>query len=97
MLPSSLENKVIKFVHLPLGHAGNEKCIVEIAHASYVKNLCRKVRKILSCSDGVNVSNTQTGLMKLRAEVIYPKSQGTYALWIFTASSQLGAAVYGTF
>jgi hypothetical protein len=45
----------------------------------------------------VNVLNTQTGLMKLRAEVIYPQSQGTYAPWIFMASSQLGAGVYGAF
>jgi len=51
MLPSSLENKVIKFVHLSLGHAGSEKCIAEIAHTFYVKNLCRKVRKVLSCCD----------------------------------------------
>jgi hypothetical protein len=45
----------------------------------------------------VKVLNTQTGLMKLRAKVIYPKSQGNYAPWIFMASSQLSAAVYGTF
>jgi hypothetical protein len=51
MLPSSLENKVIKFVLLCLGHAGSEKCIAEIAHTFYVKNLSRKVRKILSCCD----------------------------------------------
>lgn len=31
MLPSSLENKVFKFVHLSLDHAGSEKCIAEIA------------------------------------------------------------------
>ena len=51
MLPSSLENKVIKFVHFSLGHAGSEKCIAEIAHTFYVKNLGRKVRKILFCCD----------------------------------------------
>jgi hypothetical protein len=45
----------------------------------------------------VNESNTQIGLMKLRVEAIYQKSQGTYAPWIFMASSQLGVAVYGTF
>jgi hypothetical protein len=50
MLPSNLENKVIKFVHLSLGHAGSEKCIAEIAHTFYVKNLGRKVRK-MSCCD----------------------------------------------
>jgi hypothetical protein len=49
MLPSSLENKVIKFVHLSLGHAGSEKCAAEIAHTFYVKNLGKKARKILSC------------------------------------------------
>jgi hypothetical protein len=51
MLLSSLENKVIKFVHLSLGHARSEKCIVENAPTFYVKNLGRKVRKILTCCD----------------------------------------------
>ena len=51
ILPSSLENKVIKFVHQCLGHAGSDKCIAEIAHTFYIKNLGRKVRKILSCCD----------------------------------------------
>ena len=51
MLPSSLENKVIKFVHFSLGHARSEKCIAEIAHTFYVVKLCRKVRKIWSCCD----------------------------------------------
>jgi hypothetical protein len=46
MLPSSLENNVIKFVHFSLGHAGSEKCIKEIAHTFYIKDLGRKVRKI---------------------------------------------------
>jgi len=50
-LLSSLENKVIKFVHLSLGHAGSEKCIAEISQTFYIKNLCKKVRKILSCCD----------------------------------------------
>jgi hypothetical protein len=45
----------------------------------------------------VNVLNTQTGLMKLRVEAIYPKSQETYAPWIFMASFQLGAEVFDTF
>jgi hypothetical protein len=51
MLPSSLENKVITFVHLSLGHAGSEKCIAEIAHTFNIKNICRKLRKILSYCD----------------------------------------------
>jgi hypothetical protein len=38
-----------------------------------------------------------TGLMKLKVEAIYPKSQWTYASWIFMASFQFGAAVYVTF
>jgi hypothetical protein len=49
MLLLSLENKVIKFIRFSLGHAGREKCIAEIAHIFYVKNLSRKMRKILSC------------------------------------------------
>jgi hypothetical protein len=51
ILPSTLENKVMKFVRLSLGHAGSEKCIAEIAHIFYVKNLGRKARKMLCCCD----------------------------------------------
>jgi len=49
MLPSSLENNVIKFVHFSLGHTGSEKSIAEVAQTFNIKNLSRKVRKILSC------------------------------------------------
>ena len=51
MLPYSLENEVIEFVHFFWGHAGSEKCIGEIAHNFYIRNLGRKVRKILFCCD----------------------------------------------
>jgi hypothetical protein len=51
LLPTSLANKIIKCVHLSLGHAGSEKCIAEIAHTFYIKNLGRKVSKVLSCCD----------------------------------------------
>jgi hypothetical protein len=51
MLTSSLEYKVIKFVHFSLGHAGSKKCVPELAHTFYVKNLGRKARKILSYCD----------------------------------------------
>ena len=37
MLPSSLQNKVVTFVHLSLGHAGSEKCIAGMAPL-----LCKK-------------------------------------------------------
>jgi hypothetical protein len=35
--------------------------------------------------------------MKFRVEAIYPKSLGTYAPWILSASFQFGVAVYDTF
>jgi len=62
-LPSSLENKVIKFVHFSWGHAASEKCVGEIAHTFYVKNLGRKVRKISSCCD-VCQRNVKSNLKK---------------------------------
>jgi hypothetical protein len=50
-LPSHLEKKIIKFVHCSLGHSGTDKCIAQIAHSFYVKNLGRKVRRfVASCT-----------------------------------------------
>ena len=92
-----LQNKVIKFVHFSLGHAGSEKCIAEIAHAFYVKNLGRKVRKILSCCDVCQSVKHRNRSYEIERGSHLPESQGNYAPWIFMASSQLGVAVYGTF
>jgi hypothetical protein len=97
MLPSSLENKVIKFVHLSLGHAGSEKCIAEIAHTFYVKNLGRKVRKILSYCDICQRVKRPNRSYEIESRSHLPKKPGDLCAWIFMASSQLGAAVYGTF
>jgi predicted alternative tryptophan synthase beta-subunit len=97
MLPSSLENKVIKCVLLSLGHAGSEKYIAAIAHAFYVKKLGRKVRKILSCGDICQRVKHANRSYEIESRIHLPKIQGTYAPWIFMASFLLGAAVYGTF
>lgn len=51
ILPDELEDPVIKFLHTPLGHSGTEKCMYQILHTFHVKNLCRKVRKLISCCD----------------------------------------------
>jgi hypothetical protein len=52
---------------------------------------------MLCCCDVWRRVKHPNGLMKLIVEAIYPQSQGPCAPWIFIASSQLGAAVYGTF
>jgi len=96
MLLFNLENEVVKFVHFSLGHAGSEKCIAEIAHTFYVKNLGRKVRKILSCDVCQRVKHPNRSY-ETESRSHLPKIKGTYAPWIFMASSQLGAVVYGTF
>jgi hypothetical protein len=41
MLPSTLDNLVIKYVHTSLGHRGVDKCIEQAAHSFHIKNLGR--------------------------------------------------------
>lgn len=40
--------KFITFVHALLGHAASNKCIAQLANTFFIKNLGRKVRKIIS-------------------------------------------------
>ena len=97
-MPSSLENKVIKFVHLSLGHARSEKFIVGIAYTFYVKNLGRKVRKILSYCDICQHVKYPNRSYEIEIRSPLPrKATGTYVSWIFMASSQLDTAMYSTF
>jgi hypothetical protein len=51
MLPINLEYRVIKYVHTMLGHQGTDKCMYQISHSFYLKNLGRKVRKWVSQCD----------------------------------------------
>jgi hypothetical protein len=76
MLPLSLENKVIKFAHLSLGRAGGEKCVAEIAHAFYVKNLGRKVRKNLSCCGVFQRVKHPNGFYEIENRSPVPKKPG---------------------
>lgn len=48
ILPASLEKKNITFVHALLGHAASDKCIAQLANTFCIKNIGRKVRKIIS-------------------------------------------------
>jgi hypothetical protein len=50
-LPSELEDKVIKYVHTLSGHQGTDRCIEQINHTFYVRNLGRKVRRFISHCD----------------------------------------------
>ena len=95
MLPFNLENKVVKFVHFSLGHAESEKCIAEIAHTFYVKNLGRKMRKILSCCDVCQQVKHPNRSYEIESRSHLPENPGD--ICAFMASFQLGAAVYGTF
>jgi hypothetical protein len=51
ILPACLERTVIKFVHSVLGHGGTDKCVSQIEPTFYLRNLGRKVRRILSCCE----------------------------------------------
>ena len=51
MLPSTLDNLVIKYVHTTLGHLGVDKCMDQIALSFHIKNLGRKIRKFIDRCD----------------------------------------------
>jgi len=51
MVPCCLEQKIFKFVHLTLGHAGVDKCMEEIKYMFHVKNLGRKLRRFIAYCD----------------------------------------------
>jgi hypothetical protein len=51
VLPTDLEDPVIRYIHTLLGHLGTEKCIAQIANNFYVRGLGRKVRKFISQCD----------------------------------------------
>ena len=47
LLPTELEVQVIHYVHTLLGHLETEKCMFHISHTFHLKNLGRKVRKLI--------------------------------------------------
>jgi hypothetical protein len=47
MLPRNLEYRIIKYVHTILRHQGTDKCVCQISHTFYLKNLGRKVRQFV--------------------------------------------------
>ena len=51
MLPSTMDNLVIKYVHTSLGHLGVDKCMDQIAFSFHIKNLGRKIRKLIARCD----------------------------------------------
>ena len=51
ILPSTLDNPVIKYVHACLGHLSVDKCMDQIAYSFHIKNLSRKIRKFIARCD----------------------------------------------
>jgi len=51
MLPSTLDNLIIKYVHTSLGHLGVDKCMDQVAHSFHIKNLGRKIKKFIARCD----------------------------------------------
>jgi hypothetical protein len=50
-LPSSLERKVLSYVHTSAGHQGTDRCKHDVALTFYMRSLGRKVRKFVSHCD----------------------------------------------
>jgi hypothetical protein len=90
MLPSGLENEVITLVHLSLGHAGCERCIAAIAHSFYVKNLGRKVRKILSCCDVCQSVQQPNRSYEIESRSHVPKKPGGLCALDYYGQLQVG-------
>jgi hypothetical protein len=51
ILPECLEVGIIQYVHASLGHAGVDKCVWEINQSFYLKNVKRKVRRLIASCD----------------------------------------------
>ena len=51
MLPECLEAPIIQYVHTSLGHAGVDKCVWEINQSFHLKNVGRKVRRLIASCD----------------------------------------------
>jgi len=51
MLPSCLEQKVIEYAHVSLGHLIVDKCMNQTGQALHMKNLGRKIRKFIACCE----------------------------------------------
>ena len=51
MLPECLEAPIIQYVHRSLRHAGVDKCVWEINQSFHLKNVGRKVRRLIASCD----------------------------------------------
>jgi hypothetical protein len=51
MLPECLEATIIHYVHASLRHAGVDKCVWEINQSFHLKNVGRKMRKLIASCD----------------------------------------------
>jgi hypothetical protein len=51
MLPECLETPIIQYVHKSLGHAGVDKCVWEINQSFPLKNVGRKVCRLIASCD----------------------------------------------
>jgi hypothetical protein len=60
ILPECLETPIIQYVHTSLGHAGVDKCVWEINQSFRLKNVGRKVRRLIASCD-MSELNIRTG------------------------------------
>jgi len=86
MLPSTLNNPVIKYVHTSLGHLGVDKCMDQVAHSFHIKNLGRKIRKFIArCNTCQRVKYPNKSYTTKDRTHLSAKSGGLCALELFGA------------
>jgi hypothetical protein len=76
MLLHCLESKVFKFAHFSFGHAGVEKCMEEMKHVFYVRNLGRKLRKLIACCDVCQRTKQLNRAYNVEEKHHFPKKPG---------------------
>jgi len=76
MLPSNLEQKIFKYVHLSLGHLGVDKCLEEIKCVFHVRNLGRKLRKFIACCDVCQKTKHPNRSVDVEEKHHFPKKPG---------------------
>jgi hypothetical protein len=75
-VPTGLVPDLVNFVHQSFGHSGVNKCLPLIADSLYIKNLGRKIRKILACCEICQRVKFPNRLKTVKTRSHCPRSPG---------------------
>ena len=97
MLPSCLEQRLIQYVHLSLGHLGVDKCSEEIKYIFHVNNLGRKLRRFIACCDVCQKVKHPNRSIDVEERHHLPKKPGDiyrYVTHVYRVGNKVSTAIY---